>query len=176
MNGLEQLVENFVLSLPCRDQSPFPEPEVSAPNKAYAQMLLDAFADGSSAELTAITQYIHHHLTIKDDPYAAELELCISLVEMQHLEVIGVLIEKLGGELRYWRANRGYWQGSEVGYGETTAQKLRLDVFSEEAAIAAYQMLIQEIQDPKIQAVLMRIVRDEQVHLRLFMEALSRYS
>lgn len=175
MENLEHLVENFVYSLPCRDQSPFPEVEVSAPNPAYAQLLLGPFAAGGAAELTAITQYMHHHFTIKERD-VADLELCIALVEMQHLDVIGSLIEQLGGDPRYWRSNRGYWRGSDVSYGESLTEKLRHDILHEEAVIAAYHMLIEEIKDPKIQAVLARIIRDEQVHIKCFLNALAKYA
>ncbi len=169
---LEQTVEQFVMSLPCRDHSPFPEAEV-APNKAYARLLLDAMGGGGAAEFTAIAQYINHHFTARDEE-VAELELCIALVEMQHLEILGDLIVELGGEPRYWRGNHGYWQGHEVAYAMSDKQMLQQDIFSEEAAIAAYEMLLAQIDEPKIQAIIRRIIRDEQVHLRLFMEALAR--
>lgn len=174
MENIDQLVDEFLVSLPCRDPSPFPKIEVSEPNERYAKILLDAFADGTDAELTAVAQYIHHHVTI-EEKLVSNLMLCIALVEMQHLEIIGDLINQLGGNPKYLRTNRGYWQGSEVSYGDSLVQKLRLDILSEEAAIASYHYLLAEIQDPKIQTILERIVRDEQVHLMLFLEALKKY-
>lgn len=174
MEDIHELVENFLISLPCRDPSPFPEITVSEPNGHYAKLLLDAFADGTAAELTAVAQYIHHHLTIKEKD-VSDLQLCIALVEMHHLDIIGDLIEQLGGDPKYLRTNKGYWQGSEVSYGDSLIQKLRLDILSEEAAIATYHYLLAEIGDPQIQRVLERIIRDEQVHLMLFLEALKKY-
>ena len=174
LKDINELVDDFLMSLPCRDPSPFPEVEVSEPNERYAKILLDAFADGTAAELTAIAQYFHHHLTIEEKA-VSNLMLCIALVEMHHLEVIGDLIAQLGGDPKYLRANRGYWQGSEVSYGDSLIQKLRLDIVSEEAAIAAYHYLLAEIQDPKIQRIIERIIRDEQIHLMLFLEALKKY-
>lgn len=174
MEDIEQLVSDFFASLPCQSPEPFPEIEVSEPNERYAKLLLDAFADGSSAELTAITQYLYHHLTIEEKP-VANLMLCLSLVEMHHLDIIGDLISQLGGNPKYLRANRGYWQGSEVAYGDSLINKIRLDILAEESAIAAYYYLIAEIRDPKIQKVLARIIEDEQVHLMLLLTALKEY-
>lgn len=77
MQDTEKLVEEFLLALPCRDESPYPDVRVPQ-NKHYAQLLLDAFADGSAAELTAVGQCIQHHLTIKNRDIA-NLELCIAL-------------------------------------------------------------------------------------------------
>lgn len=169
---LERLVEDFVMSLPCRDQSPYPPVEVTAPNEGFARLLLDAFADGPAAELTAVTQYIHHHLTIPDHR-VARLELCIALVEMFHLGMIGELIEKLGLDPRYWRTNKAWWQGGEVAYGTDLCDQLLRDIESEKAAINAYLRLIGEIDDPKVRRVLERIVGDEQVHLMLFRQAFA---
>ncbi len=40
------------------------------------------------------------------------------------MEMIGDLIRKLGLDPRYWRANRGYWNGSNVMYGDDTCRRL----------------------------------------------------
>jgi len=171
---IEELAEGFIASLPCRDQSPYPPVEVTEPNRRYAELLLDAYADGSSAELTAITQYVHHYLTIDVRP-VAQLELCIALVEMLHLEFIGELIRLLGLDPRFYRSNFHWWSGGVVAYDGDVCHKLRLDINAELAAVREYERLIIEIEDPKVQRVLRRIVDDEQVHLRLFQAALERY-
>ncbi len=168
-----QLVDNLIETLPCRDQRPYPEVHVAAPNQAYATLLLDAYANGAAAELTAIAQYMHHHFTIPEKDIA-DLELCTALVEMKHLEMLGELISDLGLDPRYWRANCGYWHGSNVAYGSGTRQKLLMDIEAEEAAVAGYNRLLREIGDPAVATVLSRILADECVHLQLFHQALAR--
>lgn len=174
---LEERIEAFIETLPCRAQKPYPEVEITKTNEEYAKMLLDAFADGAPAEMTAITQYFHHYL-VMPNPDIANLELCIALVEMEHLEILGEIIEALGGNPRYWRANKSYWSGGNVAYGveQDTAELLRLDIEAEKVAIIAYERLIEEIDDPCIKKVLRRIVEDEKVHLKLFRQALQHCS
>ncbi len=176
LGDIEEKVHQFVESLPCRFPEPYPEVMVAEPNAVYAQMLLDAFANGGAAELTAITQYFHHSLVMENQE-VANLLLCIALVEMLHLDLIGELIEQLGGDPRFWRANTAYWSGGNVAYGieQNVGELLRLDIESEETAIDAYERLLHEIDDPGVQRVLMRIIRDEQVHLHLFQQALQKY-
>lgn len=66
----------------------YPEPNVTQPNFFYATLLLEDYA-GNVSELTAINQYMHHHFMF-DDQYEdlAELEECIAIIEMHHLELL----------------------------------------------------------------------------------------
>ena len=170
---VEPLIDAFVEQLPCRAPGPYPEPKVEGMDEQTANLLLDAFANGGSAELTAIAQYFQHSLTITD-PVISNLELCISLSEMKHLDLIGGLIESLGGKPKYWATNRFYWTGGHVGYGETTSGKVALDIQSEREAIAGYERLLRQTQHPAVRAVLERILADEIVHLSLFEQAYAR--
>ncbi|NLY55436.1 MAG: bacterioferritin [Firmicutes bacterium] len=174
LRDLEERVDEFIESLPCRAPGPYPPVKVKGPHPQYAQMLLDAFADGAAAELTAITQYFNHYL-VNPDKEVARLQFCIALVEMEHLELLGELIEQLGGDPRYWRSNKAYWDGGNVAYGVkmTPSELLRLDIEGEICAIEAYERLITEIADPGVRRVLERIVEDERVHLDLFETALA---
>jgi len=171
---IEDKVDDFILSLPCRVNRPYPSAEISDPDNRTAQLLLDAFADGGNAEFTAIAQYIHHHMTIEQED-VANIELCISLVEMKHLELLGTMIESLGGDPRYWRTNRAYWTGGNVGYGDTLCEKLTLDIFSEQEAIAGYEALLRMIDNSQVRTVLRRILEDELIHLSLFTRAFQKY-
>lgn len=171
--GIDRLVDKFIEDLPCRHPDPYPKLGIFQPNRENAVLLLDAYADGAAAEFTAIAQYMYHHFTIAD-PEIRDLEFCIALVEMKHLELLAELISGLGVEPRFWRANRGYWNGSNVMYGASPCQQLRMDIEAEEAAIAGYNRLITEMEDPEVIKVLERILADEEVHLQLFHEALLK--
>lgn len=172
--SVEEQVENLLACLPCHAGGDYPEPEITRKNLEYARKLLDAYANGDAAEMTAIAQYIHHHITIGPED-VSNLELCIALVEMKHLELLGTMIEQLGLDPKYWRGNKAYWSGGNVAYGTDLCNRLRLDIEGEKAAINAYQRLIDEIDDPEVLRVLRRILADEKMHLRLFKEAWHEY-
>jgi bacterioferritin len=174
IKNLDKEVDEFISSLSCRVKKTYPSGKVNIKNKHVADLLLNAFADGGNAELTAIAQYINHHLTI-NNKNVSNLELCIALVEMKHLEMIGNLIESLGGNPKYFRTNRQYWTGGNVDYGKTLCQKLSLDIYAETEAIAAYRELLRQIKIPQVRRVLKRILADEIYHRKLFRAAYAKY-
>lgn len=168
------MVNDFFDSLPCKAADPYPEVEVESQNLRYAKLLLDAYANGEKSEMTAITQYMHHHLTIKNKEIA-DVELCIALVEMKHLEMLGELIKMLGGNPKYRRSNKAWWDGGEVAYGDNIEFKLKLDIDAEKSAIEGYKTLISEIKDRNITKILSRILEDEIMHLEILTGLYKKY-
>lgn len=171
---IEKIVDDFIDSLPCKADEPYPEVEVETPNLRYAKLLSDAYANGEKSEMTAIAQYMHHHLTIKNKEIA-DIELCIALIEMKHLEILGDLIHMLGGNPKYRRSNKSWWDGGEVAYGDNTEFKLKLDIDAERSAIEGYKTLISEIKDKSVVKVLHRILADEVIHLEILTDLYKKY-
>ncbi len=170
---VEDRVNEFILSLPCRHRGSYPSTEVKRENEHDAKLLLDAFADGESAELTAITQYINHSIQLRHlhQPGLANLELCISLIEMHHLDLVGELIRNLGLDPKYWRRNKFYWTGGYVSYDRDVCAILLADINAEKAAINAYAAILKEAEVEQVRKVVRRIREDEEKHLHLFKEA-----
>lgn len=133
------------------------------------------------SEMTAINQYIYHHLTFeftKDLSELAKLEECISIIEMYHLELLGETIYLLGIDPEFKILDKGrqiYWNASYVYYGEKVCDRLAADIEAERKAISQYKEHRQLIRDPHIQKLLERIILDEEYHLKLFMQAASQY-
>lgn len=173
--NIKQQADDFLNKTQCRSQNPFPPTQMPVKHAQAAELLLSAYAGGGNSEFTALTQYFMHSQTLSDAD-AKNLELCIALDEMHHLEVIGEMIVSLGGELRFWAPNHSYWTGGHVSYGTTDMDKISEDIFSEQEAIGGYEALLREFQclsadnNPSLNQaslVLRRIVEDENVHLSL---------
>ena len=65
-------------------------------NHYYASILLEDYA-GTSGELTAIHQYMYHHLTLQHSHLnISTLIREIAIVEVHHLELLGETIRLLG--------------------------------------------------------------------------------
>jgi bacterioferritin len=171
---IHKMVDEFIENLPCKLHEPYPEAKAEGHNERYAMLLQDAYADGGKSEMTAISQYIHHHITIQNKEIA-NTELCISLVEMKHLSLLGDLIRSLGGNPKYRRTNKLWWNGGEVNYGDTAEFKLKLDIESEKEAIEGYKTLISEIKDRNVVRVLERILEDEMMHLQIFTDLYHKH-
>lgn len=156
---------------------PYPDIRVEAQNPHYALILHEAYA-GKVSEITAIMQYTYHHLEMEFIPNwkeVSELESGISIIEMEHMETLGELILLLGGIPRYHDSAQLPWQPDYVAYHDfDPCAQLRADIAAEQAAIMNYQEQIRMIDDRYIQAILRRIIKDEEHHIELFTEQLER--
>lgn len=159
--------------------SSYPPIKVVAKNEEYAELLLDCFS-GNDSEMTAVCQYSYHARNNK--PYDDEIAACIEKianVEMLHLQILSDLIFMLGGYPVYRSSNKadtGYWSGRHVCYGRSLLEQLQSDLELEYRQIKGYHTLIYLIEDPFIQAILQRMILDEQVHVVLFKKLMKQYS
>ena len=160
----------------------YPEPGVKAANQYYAKLLLEDYT-GTVSEMTAINQYLYHYFTFHSKyQQLAELEECIAIIEMKHLELLAETILLLGvtPEFRTFspaqaRNIPAYWNASIVYYGINVCDRLASDITAEMQAIQNYRKHQQMIEDPYIKQLLERIIMDEQYHLKLFHEASAKY-
>lgn len=162
----------------CALPVPYPEPRVVRPNQYYAMLLLEDYA-GAVSELTAINQYFYHYLTFYEKyGDVAELEECVSIIEMLHLELLGKTIRLLGVEPEYRTLTNNrpvYWSASFVYYGQGICDRLAADIAAEKMAIRNYRLHQQMIDDPHVKELLERIIMDEQHHLQLFTGCMQKY-
>lgn len=190
-DDIEAKVDKFFEELPCQSDLPMPEGKVEEKNLNYANMLLDAYASSADSEIQAISQYLYQHTTIANDSIANTL-LCISIIEMHHLEILGDLIVQLGGKPVYYNSNRNFWNTGNIAYGdrdilclkldekdtedrEIIKEKLLLDIKGEVNAINGYRFIKSNIDDKYIKKVLDKIISDEEVHISLFQGMIKKY-
>lgn len=180
LDNIEDKIHEFFHSLPCQSETPFPPIKVSVQNLEYANLLLDAYASSADSEIQAITQYLFHAKTIEDKTISNTLE-CTALIEMHHLDVLGELITLLGGKPFFLNSNMNFWMTGNIAYIDKLIiyerenqnnmndkliikKKLEKDIVGEINAINNYRILHQNIKDPYIRAILLKIISDEQVH------------
>ena len=149
---------------------PYPEPENIKSNTRQAVLLAENYS-GPLSELTAITQYVFHHLMAgPENEVAAQVILDIAIVEMRHLDVLGSYIKALGLRPEYKSYKNGgrFWNASQVTYGKTLQSMLEADIAAELSAIKQYRRTIELIKNEKINDMLRRIIADEEQHVILF--------
>lgn len=190
LDKLEEKIDQFVDSLPCHSDMPFPPIKVEKPNEEYANMILDAFASSADSEIQAITQYIYHSKTIEIKPIKNAL-MCIALVEMQHLDALSEIITLLGAKPIYYNSNKNYWMTGNIAYVDKTfngrkhellaedkenaKKKLEKDIDGEKNAINGYKFLLRNIMDKYIEKVILKIISDEQTHIKIFESLINKY-
>ncbi len=152
------------------DSGPYPTVEKgSDPNTV--RMLKEDYA-GAVSEMTAVMQYIYQNILSSDNESFANAILQIGIVEMSHLDMLGDAILALGGNPTFGNGTV-FWQGKLVNYARTLPEMLRADIESETQAIANYERHAANTTNASVRALLRRIIKDEQLHLRFFRNTLA---
>lgn len=150
---------------------PYPPTQVKEQNLIYANMLSVDYC-GAVSELSAIAQYINNEnrLSCNHCPMAKTL-LGIGMAEMMHLQKLGELIFLLGGTVDFnakYRSGRPkMWTPEYLLIPENTMRMLAADIEAEQDAIRQYEAHINAINDEYVNAVLERIITDEEYHIML---------
>ena len=156
---------------------PYPPLQVKEKNPSYAGMLSVNYC-GAVSELSAITQYINfeNRLACEHCPMAKTI-LGIAMAEMIHLQKVGELIFLLGGNMDFSVKQRDgkqkVWTAQYLKFPNQTKEMLMTGIESERAAINQYRTHMQMMKDPHVNAVLARIVKDEEYHIILLQELMK---
>lgn len=188
---IEEKIDKFLETLPCQSDIPFPPIKVEKKNLDYATLLLDAFASSADSEIQAITQYIYHSKTISNNIISKAL-MCIALIEMHHLDALSELIPMLGGKPFYENSNKNFWMTGNIVYVDkniiyekensnavdnkgNARKKLEVDIDGERNAINNYKRLLETIEDKYIEKIILKIISDEQMHIKIFENLIEKY-
>jgi bacterioferritin len=158
-------------SLVFADPSPWPPIVVASKNERYAAAMLSNIG-ACNSEMSAISLYVYNSIITKS--YFFEIAECfhkISVVEMRHLNAFGELCVLLGADPRLWSNQNGrmnYWSPGCNRYPTRIGELVTNALNGELEAIQKYQAQAQWIDDCKIQAILNRIIADEQCHVAIF--------
>lgn len=166
------MVKPIALSLP------YPSADNIEKNLKYASILSLLYA-GKHGELNATLQYVYQYFYFNEfkEKEIAENLMGIAVAEMHHIEILGKLILALGQNPVYaeclpYRCN--FYSSSSVSYS-TNAEKMLLDdITGEMLAVSEYDRAVNEILDQRVQAILVRIKLDEELHIKVLREALLK--
>lgn len=168
---------NFANLKPIMMDLPYPPIQVQGKNQVYANLLSVDYC-GSVSEMSAITQYINNEnrMSCEKCPLVKTI-LGIAMAEMIHLQKLGELIFLLGGNIsfaaRQQNGRQKLWSPAYLTIPKTVKKMLLADIESEKAAINQYKLHIKMIHDNYINAVLARIIKDEEYHIMLLQALLK---
>lgn len=156
---------------------PYPPLQVRERNQNYANLLGIDYC-GAVSEMSAITQYINNEnrLACEKCPLAKTI-LGIAIAEMIHLQKLGQLIFLLGGKVEFTARGRDgrqkFWTPEYLTLSEQPRKMLLADIEAEKAAINQYRAHMRMIQDHFVNAVLARIIKDEEYHIMILQALLK---
>lgn len=156
---------------------PYPPVRVKERNQDYANLLSVDYC-GAVSEMSAITQYINNEnrMSCEKCPLAKSI-LGIAMAEMIHLQKLGELIFLLGGTIDFTARQRNgrprLWTPDYLAIPENVVKMILADIEAEKAAINQYRMHIKVIKDECVNAVLERIIKDEEYHIMVLQALLE---
>lgn len=162
---------SFMNVKPIMMELPYPAIQVRGKNQAYANLLSFDYC-GSVSEMSAITQYINNEnrMSCERCPIAKTI-LGIAIAEMIHLQKLGELIFLLGGTVDFTaKQNNGkkkMWTPECLNTPQNVGKMILADIEAEKAAINQYRMHMKMINDDCVNAVLARIIKDEEYHIMI---------
>ena len=168
---------NFSSVKPVMMELDYPVVRVRERNLGYADLLGVDYC-GAVSEMSAIAQYVNNEnrLACEKCP-AARMILGISMAEMIHLQKLGELIVLLGGKIEYAAKQRDgrkrMWTPEYLNLPENSRKMILADMDAERAAIKQYRMHMNMIEDEYVNALLARIIKDEEYHIMVLQALLE---
>ncbi|MDO4170630.1 MAG: ferritin-like domain-containing protein [Lachnospiraceae bacterium] len=171
---------NFAAVKPIMVDLPYPSIQVREPNQVYANLLSHDYC-GATSEMSAITQYINNENRLSAEKCSlAKTILGIAMAEMIHLQKLGELIFLLGGTIDFTAKSQNgrqkMWTPEFLSISGNIRRMLVADIEAEKAAIRQYKMHIKMIKDHDVNAVLIRIIQDEEYHIMILRTLLKEFS
>lgn len=157
---------------------PYPQPVGITENRRAACVLLKSYS-GVCSEMTAVNQYMYHYIKAAGcHPQISEALRQIAETELKHLYLLGSWICCLGvnPKLRtVGESGAKYWSARNIEYGRVVKDMIALDVEAEHDQIKKYEKAIKRVDNEQIQALLFRIIEDEQLHIKILKDIYSKY-
>lgn len=157
-----------------------PYPDLDGIEKDYqSAMLISSAYAGLHSELSAVLQYVYHHYFFDycHNEEIADVLIGISITEMRHFEILGALLLKLGVDPIFSERppSKYCWFNTSGIYYSKTAQKMLMDdITGELSAINEYERILSNLQNERVQAVISRILLDEELHVKVLRGLLEK--
>lgn len=170
---------NFAGIRPIMMDLPYPPIQVKEKNAAYANLLSIDYC-GSVSEMSAITQYINNENRLSCERCSlAKTILGIAMAEMIHLQKLGQLIFLLGGNIdfvaKYHDGRKRMWTPEGLNIPGNAEKMIAADIEAEKGAIHQYKLHIKMIKDDYVNAVILRIIKDEEYHIMMLQELMKEF-
>lgn len=157
---------------------PYPSVDLLTKDVRSGQIISFAYAT-LRGELTATLQYTYHHFyfgeTSAED---ADMLMRIAIAEMKHIDILGESMLKLGVSPKFIQCpnSQVYYNSSTVSQSTTPTKMLMDDIQGEMNAIADYQKMLFVLKNEQVEAIIQRIILDEQLHLETLKAMLKKYA
>ena len=157
-----------ITNIKIRGNTPYPQ-IINANNDARTVQVLKDLLSSKEGEITGIMQYFYQASIAKQtNQDIADILEEISIVEMEHMELLMDAIIAFGGNPTYSNSQGQPFNANYINYSTKLKDMLDANISGEEQAIKNYYKAQQLVSNMSLKELLARIVEDEQLHLQAF--------
>lgn len=132
----------------------------------------------SCGELNATLQYIYHSINFScaGDECTAEKLKGIAIAEMHHLDLLAEALIRMGAQPVYTFNPPGqynFYSTKFVSYSRSLRNMIEDDIMGEKYAIYTYERMLNRLKNPTLQALICRIIDDENLHIEVLKDVLE---
>lgn len=132
-------------------------------------MILKDLLASRSGELGGVLQYFYQSRIAKQvDPNISDILEEISIVEMEHMQLLMDAIVQFGGVPKYENGRGQPYTANYVNYYTKLKDMLDINIRDEQQAIKNYTMAQSLVNNQSLKNLLGRIIEDEKLHLNTF--------
>ncbi|MCL2676237.1 MAG: hypothetical protein FWE84_06660 [Firmicutes bacterium] len=156
---------------------PYPSTDELYEDRKSARLIAPAYA-AARGEMTAILQYLFHHFNFEHggmEAIAKTIE-AIAISEMKHLDILGSALIRLGASPVFTACPPqmcNFFNACHVRYSTHPQKMLMDDIEAESGAIEDYENILARLENQQVAAIIQRILMDERLHLKVFIELLE---
>ena len=157
---------------------PYPTLDNLTPDVKSGQILSFAYAT-QKGELTATLQYLYHEVFMQQfNEHDADTLFAIALAEMKHIHILAEAMRRLGVAPRYvqYPNTKAYYDTACVSQAITPQKMIMDDIQGELNAIAEYNKMLFVLKNEDVEAIISRIILDEQLHLDTLKQMLQNFN
>ena len=154
---------------------PYPSTDGLTVDVKSGQILSFAYAT-QKGELTAVLQYNYHQVLMQRfSKKHADTLMAIAIAEMKHLHILAEAMYRLGVVPRYvqYPNTKIFYDAACVSQSTTPQKMIMDDIQGELNAIAEYNKMLFVLKNEDVEAIVERIVLDEQLHLETLKQMLT---
>ena len=157
-----------IKNIQIRKNSMYPE-IINASDSSKTVAILQDLLSSRQGELAGVMQYFYQAVLANQfEQEIGEILEEISVVEMEHVELLMNAIVAFGGNPKYDNSRGQPFNTSYINYSSKLKDILEANIIGEQIAIREYTNAINLVDNKSLKDLLARIIEDEQLHLNTF--------
>jgi len=151
-----------------RAYSSYPQITNASNNPRIVNILKDLLSS-RDGEIEEVLKYFYQSRIARQvDIEISDLLEEISIVEMEHSQLLMDSIIAFGGALKYDNGKGQIFNGNYINYSSNLKNILDININSEQQSIKNYLHAQQMVTNQSLKDLIGRIIEDEQIHLNIF--------